>query len=192
MGQGQFDHPVTGIALLELGNLSMESGDYKAAAGYYEEAAYTGYDYENYSVIEEAFRNLFLAHIALGDPQAYDMALGQAAGWARNLHELRTSVLLSAAEKRDDREQTQQAVAFLKEASGTGGIGRHRWPTVKSAQRPNYLTALTHYQLGAIAAGDASITTALAWEKDGSKRLFRVGPGRYEFHETAGFRRAWP
>ena len=89
MGQGQFDHPVTGIALLELGNLSMESGDYKAAAGYYEEATYTGYDYENYSVIEEAFRNLFLAHIALGDPQALDMALGQAAGWARNLHELR-------------------------------------------------------------------------------------------------------
>ena len=175
MGQGQFDHPVTGIALLELGNLSMDSGDYKAAAGYYEEATYTGFDYENYSVIEEAFRNLFLAHVALGDPQVLDMPLGQVAGWARTLHELRASVLLSAAESAAIREQTKQAVAFLKEASGTGGIGRRTMANCEIGARFNYLTALTHYQLGAIAAGDASITTALTWEKDGSKRLFQLG-----------------
>jgi tetratricopeptide (TPR) repeat protein len=175
MGQGQFDHPLTGIALLELGNLSMDSGDYKAAAGYYEEATYTGYDYSDYSVIEEGFRNLFLSHIASGDPQVLDTALIQAAAWARNLHELRASVLLSAAESAAIREQTQAAIGFLKEAGGTGGIGRRTMANCEIGARYNYLTALTQYQLGAIPAGDTSIGTALNWEKEGSKRLFQLG-----------------
>src|SRR5690606_7456009 len=36
LAMGQYDHPLTGMALVELGNLAMQAGDYKAAAGYFE------------------------------------------------------------------------------------------------------------------------------------------------------------
>jgi tetratricopeptide (TPR) repeat protein len=174
MNQGQFDHPLTGIALLELGYLSMDSGDYKAAAGYFEEATYTGFDYNDYSVIEEGFRNLFLAHVATGDPQVLDTALLQVANWSPKLHELHASVLLSAAENAAIREQPQQAMTLLKEASGGNAIGRHAMGACEIGARNSYLTALVQYQLGAIPAGDTAINAALTWEKDGSKRLFQL------------------
>ncbi|HEY2883080.1 MAG TPA: tetratricopeptide repeat protein, partial [Pirellulales bacterium] len=174
MAQGQYDHPVTGLALLELGHLAMESGDYKAAAGYFEEATYTGFDYSDAAVIEEGFRNLFLAHVATSDLQMLDTALAQVAGWARNLRELHASVLLSAAESAAIRGQTQQAIGLLKEASGNNVIGRRTMANCAIGSRYNYLTAITQYQLGAIAAGDAAINTALVWQKDGALRLFQI------------------
>src|SRR5262249_47721605 len=138
MGQGQFDHPLTGIALVELGYLSMDSGDYKAAAGYFEEATYTGFDYNDYAVIEEGFRNLFLAHVATGDPQVLDTALMQVANWSPKLHELHASVLLSAAENAAIREQPQQAMTLLKEASGANAIGRHAMGNCEIGARNSY------------------------------------------------------
>src|SRR5262249_30513794 len=81
---GQYDHNVTGLALLELGDLSVREGNYKVAAGYFEEATYTGYDFSDATVIEEGFRNLHLAHLLMGDAQQIDQMLSTAATWARS------------------------------------------------------------------------------------------------------------
>ena len=41
LAAGQFDHPLTGIALPELGRLVLAAGDYSTAANYFAEASYT-------------------------------------------------------------------------------------------------------------------------------------------------------
>ena len=59
---GQFDHPLTSTALLELGRISLDSGDYPAAMRYCEEATYACANFANPGNLEEAFRLGFLAH----------------------------------------------------------------------------------------------------------------------------------
>ena len=53
---GEFDHPLTSIALLELGRLALMRGEYPAAAKFFEEATYAAVNYPDYGVLEEAFR----------------------------------------------------------------------------------------------------------------------------------------
>jgi tetratricopeptide (TPR) repeat protein len=184
MMQGMYDHQLTGLALVQLGQLSMQAGDFKAAGNYFEEATYTAYDFGDATVLEEAFRNLFLAHLMAGDSGTLDVALSKAAGWAHNkLRELEASVLLTAAESLALRGQTPQAVTMLNDASSA--IGRHVMGSCEIGSRLNYLTAMTQYQRGesgnidaqhnAITAGDTSLTAAMVWQKVGAKRLFQIG-----------------
>ena len=42
---GEFDHPMTSIALLELGRLALLHGDYPAASKFFEEATYSAVNY---------------------------------------------------------------------------------------------------------------------------------------------------
>ncbi|HTQ40855.1 MAG TPA: CHAT domain-containing protein [Pirellulales bacterium] len=190
--QGQFDHPLTGLALLQLGQLSMETGDYKTAGGYFEEATYTGYDYSDATVITEGFKKLFLAHLLAGDVATLDTLLTQAEGWARNkARELEATILLMAAESLADRGDRQQAVALLGDATGT--IGRRTMGMCEIGSQLYFLTALTQYQAGAINSGDTAFNNALQWYKNGgSKWLFQIGQadnlcvsnpnGRYDRH----------
>ncbi len=184
LAQGQCDHPLTGYALLELGRIALNSGDFKTAAGYYEEATYTAFDYGDATVLEEAFRNLFLAHLLAGDADKLDIAINAAATWSKNrLRELNASLLLIGAENLAIRGQTAQAVGLLTDAATT--IGRHVMGQCEIGSRLNYLTALTQYQRAEaasgdkgqplVSAGDAALTSALAWQKDGAKRLFQIG-----------------
>ena len=67
---GEFDHPLTCVALLELGRIKLRQGDYKSAANFFEEATYAAATYSNYGVLEEAFRyaalgNLFIFACAI-------------------------------------------------------------------------------------------------------------------------------
>ncbi|HZZ29976.1 MAG TPA: CHAT domain-containing protein [Pirellulales bacterium] len=190
--QGQFDHPLTGLALLQLGQLAMDGGDNKIASGYFEEATYSGYNYSDATVIAEGFKKLFLAHLLAGDVQTLDTALTLAASWAHNkARELDASILLMAAESLAMRGQRNQAVALLAEATGT--IGRRTMGLCEIGSQLNFLTALTQYQQGAINSGDTALTNALQWYKNGgSKWLFQIGQadnlcltnpnGRYDRH----------
>lgn len=176
MSQGQFDHPLTPLSLLVLGKLSMESGDYKNAGNYFEEATYSAYDFADVMVLEEAFRNLLVAHLMTGDAAILDKPLATAIEWSHNhFRELEASLLLTAAENLAIRDQTQQAVALLGQATGT--MARHLMSACEIGARLNYLTALTQYQHGAagLAAGDAALANALAWEREGSRWLFQIG-----------------
>ena len=64
---GEYDHPLTCVGLLELGRLSLGSGDYPTAAKYFEEATYSAFHYDDLGVLEEAFRYGTLTHM-LGQP----------------------------------------------------------------------------------------------------------------------------
>jgi tetratricopeptide (TPR) repeat protein len=172
--QGQYDHPLTGLALLQLGQISLDAGDYKAADGYFEEATYTGFDYTDLTVVEQAFRKLFLCHLLTGDLQTMDTPLSAAAGWARTKYrELSTSILAMAAESSAIRGNRQQASSLLADA--TGVMGRRLMSQCEIGSRLDYVNAIIQYQIGAIPAGDSALTSALQWYKNGgSKWLFQI------------------
>lgn len=82
LAAGQFDHPLTSVALLEQGRLALVAGNIDAAIGLLAEAGYSAYLYEDAGVIDDAFHWGELARIA-GNVAGLNPALEPAAAWAR-------------------------------------------------------------------------------------------------------------
>ena len=60
---GQFDHPLTCVALLELGKISLKKGDYANAAHNFDEATFAAVNFDDFGVLEEAFRYRAIVHL---------------------------------------------------------------------------------------------------------------------------------
>ena len=63
---GQFDHPLSGVDLLEQGRLAMAAGDSRTAAQLLLEASYSGFYFEDLDVVSEALLLGFVNHVASG------------------------------------------------------------------------------------------------------------------------------
>lgn len=79
---GKFDHALTCVALLEQGRLQMESGNMQAAASALAEASYLAFFYEDYGIIDDAFRWGTINRL-VGAPGGVNPELEPAAIWAR-------------------------------------------------------------------------------------------------------------
>ncbi len=171
---GQFDHPMTCIALLELGRLSLVRGEYPAAAKFFEESTYAAVNYNDFGVLEEAFRYGALTHLMANRKGVYPL-LEPAIQWAKvkNLRQLRASLLLCAAENYAVLGKTRQAVAMLDEARAT--IGRRKMAGGAIGARLSYLTALTAFQQKRPAEGNAALAAAMGYMRHGSLWLFHIG-----------------
>ena len=171
---GQFDHPLTSTALLELGRLAMEAGEFPAAATYFEEATYAAVAFADAGVLEEAFRHGQLNHLLANQKGLYP-PLTPAIGWARvkGLRHLLASLELLQAENLAVTGATPMALAVLGDARAV--IGRSRDLSNGSiGARLNYLTAVTAYQAGNVVAGDQALRGALAYQQGGSFWLFQL------------------
>jgi len=171
---GEFDHPMTSIALLELGRLALANGQLPVAAEYFEEATYAAVNYPDGGVLEEAFRYGALTHLMANRPGIYPL-LPPAIEWARrkDLRYLHASLLLSLAEHYAVRGQTPKAAAALEEASRAVGVrdmGKGRL-----GARLNFLRALVFFQQRRVADGNAALAAAMGHMKHGSVWLFRIG-----------------
>jgi len=171
---GQFDHPMTGVALLELGRLALMRNEYPAAAKFFEEATYTAVNYSDFGVLEEAFRYGALTHLAANRKGVYPL-LEPAIQWAKvkNLRQLRASLCLCAAENYAVLGKTRQATAMLDEARAT--IGRRKMAGGAIGARLSYLTALTAFQQRRPAEGNAALAAAMGYMRHGSFWLFHIG-----------------
>jgi len=79
---GKFDHPLTCVALLEMGRLELESGNFDAASRHLAEASFSAFYYEDAGIVDEAFR--LRAILRQIDPKNnIDPMLEPAAAWAR-------------------------------------------------------------------------------------------------------------
>ncbi len=172
--QGQFDHPLSSLAQLELGNLALQAGDLKTAAAHFEEATYSAVDFPDPGVLEEAFNGWFQTQLLGGASEPFEQSLTAAAAWAGHgkLLELQASVALSMAESLALRGKTQPAVAVLDELKPV--LARHLMAQCGIGSRYQYLNAMTQFQRGQVSSGDTALTSALAWQKDGSKWLYQI------------------
>ncbi len=170
---GEFDHPLTSPALLELGRLALRRGDYTAATKFFEETTYAAVNYPDAGILEEAFRYAALTHLAANRKGIY-RPLAVAAQWAKvkDLRQLRASLLLSAAENCAVVGQTKQAAGLLGDAQAT--IGRRDMSAGRIGARWNYLNSLVSFQQKRIVEGDAALAAAMKYMRHGSHWLFRI------------------
>lgn len=170
---GQFDHPLSSTALVELGHLALDAGDFTAAARYSEETTYACANFPNSNNMEEAFRLGFLAHLMLNQQGPYP-PLGPAINWskAQGPRQLHASLLLLAAENMATLGDSAQASNYLS----TARLVMHRSELASSqlGARMNYLTALASYQVASVPAGDKALAAAMAFQRSGSLRTFQI------------------
>ena len=79
---GQFDHPLTGVALLEQGKLAMAAGDHRRAGQLFLDASVSGYAYDDLDVVTESLRLGWVNFLAGGGSGVYG-PLEPAAAWAQ-------------------------------------------------------------------------------------------------------------
>ncbi len=170
---GQWDHRLAGLALLELGQIKLENGEYAAASNFFEEASYSAVLFPDNGILEEAFRYGQLAHLAAGRSGIF-APLATAVPWSKTVgRELHASLLLLLAENHAVLEHTNLALQVVDEARKT--IQRRDMLNREIGARLNYVTALADYQKGNISAGDDAIAAALAYQKNGgSKWLYQI------------------
>ena len=179
LASGEFEHPLTAIAHLELGRLAMAAGDYSAAAAHFEEASYASYYFTDVNhvpdlgVMEEAFRYGALNHL-LANGKGIFPPLAVAAVWAKTNHcrQLYVSLLTLAAENHLVMGQTQQAMALLDDARIA--IGNKTIANGRLAFRRLFLTATALYQARKPADGDAILAKAMHFMRTGSLWLFQM------------------
>jgi tetratricopeptide (TPR) repeat protein len=170
---GQFDHPLTSTALLELGRLSLEAGDFTAAIRYFDEASYASLAFPNPTNLEEAFRFGALAHLLLNQKTPYP-PLAPAIVWAKSQgnRQLQTSLLVLAAENMASLGDPEQAAGFL--AGARQAAVRSDLAGSQLGARMNHVTALVAYQSGNLDAGDQALAAALTFQRTGSLWMFYI------------------
>ena len=170
---GEFDHPVTGMTLLELGRLNLEAGDLATAATLFEEATYSAAQYDDYATIEEAFRFGQTTHLMANSRGVYP-PLESAAAWSRNRsQELHASLLVLAAENLAVLGDSNRAAALVGELRGK--IARSSMAQTEIGSRMHYVEAMLNYRKGNSAEGDRLMSAAMQFYSSGSKWLFQIG-----------------
>jgi len=169
----EFDHPFTGVALLELGRMSLADGDYASAANFFAESSYAAAAYGDFATVEEALRNGQTTHLITNKPGLYP-ALVPAATWARanDMRQLQVSMLTLAAENYCVLGQTPAAVSSL--ASARSAMARHSMQAGKAGARVAFISALAAYQQGNTTVGDQQLATAMAFQKVSSLLLYQL------------------
>ncbi len=172
---------MTCVVLLELGRLALKGGDYATAAKCFDEATfaamnkYSSYPwFPDYGVLEEAFRYGTITHLVANRKGLYP-PLEAAVQWAKVKapRQVRTSLLLCAAENYAVLGETRKAVAMLDQARFT--IGKRTMGSGRIGARSHYLTALAAYQQKQIAEGNAALSAAMGYMRHGSLWLFQIG-----------------
>jgi len=172
---GQFDHPMTSIALLELGKLAIQQGNFKQAALDCTEATYAAYYYLDIGILEEAFYHGTFAHMMLDNKTLYPPLL-PAIEWARRKHDRRhlyISLLLDAAENYSVMGDTRSAIGALTEAERNMAM-RRDMPTSRLGTRLKYLKAQLYYQVGQTDQGNTMLGGTLEQMRRQSNKRFQI------------------
>jgi tetratricopeptide (TPR) repeat protein len=170
---GQYDHPLTATALLELGKLSFQQEKFDAASTYFLEATLAAGQYDQYDVMDEAFRFGALTHMITHPREVYP-PLERASAWARTggSRPLQASLLLLAAENFAALGQTAAAASLLDQAGKT--IAQREMSAGAIGARFQYQSALVSFQQGNLPAGSNSLAAAMSFQGKGSRRLFQI------------------
>ena len=170
---GEYDHPLTAMALLELGRLALVQADFSTAARYFDEATYTAVNFFDPGILEEAFRYGFITHLVSGSKGLFP-PLVPAVAWAKRTDErtLGVSLMTMLAENAAGLGETQVATNWINEARAA--INRHDLSLSKYAARLNLVTATVLYQSGQLMAGDTALAAAMNFQRNGSLWLFHI------------------
>ena len=170
---GQFDHSLTPTILLELGKLALEQQKYKAAATFFLEATFVAVPFSQADVMEEAFRWGAITHIISNQRGVYP-PLVPAAAWSRakRFRSMQTSLLLLASEGYAIQGDLARASSLWADANRL--IARRQMREGRLGARHQYQAALIRFKQGSVAEGHAVLSSAMAYMRNGSRRLFQI------------------
>jgi tetratricopeptide (TPR) repeat protein len=171
---GEFDHPLTCVALNELGKIALEAGDFNGAGARFEEATYSAVYFNNPGVLQEAFELGFLAHV-MANKQGVYPPLAVVPRWAKaqRMHQLSASAGLLIVENLTAQGDGANAYTALGDARALVGRGSMAAGTLGA--QLNYLTALVSYQRGQPKAAVEPLNAVLNFARaGGSKWAFQV------------------
>lgn len=177
---GRFEHPLSAVALLELGKLALERGDYQAAQKFLEEASVDAVVYSDPGIIEESLRNAALAYMLNNNERVYPV-LAPAMTWARikRLTHLQASLVLAAAENGLHVGSTGQASRWLNDAQNL--LARRTMSGGRLGAKWQYLTAVVAYRSGRFSEGESALGAALGYMQEGGVWLYHIRRMRAAF-----------
>jgi hypothetical protein len=173
LAAGEFDHPLTSTALLELGRLALEAGDFRSAARLFEETTYSAVTFTDLDILEEALRLGAMTHLVSGAKGPYP-PLVPAVAWARQkgYRQLQASAATLAAENFATLGDTKAASAMMNEAKNA--IGRRDMGNGAVGARANFTAAMISFQQGNLNAGDGFLNAVWKYQQNGSFWLFHI------------------
>lgn len=167
-----FDHPLTPVTLLQLGQISFQQKQFANAARYFFEATLSGAMFDQFDVMEEAFRGGYLTHIVTGQNGLY-LPLAGATDWSqRESRWLEVSLLTTAAQNSAEVNEPAAAVALIERARRRAARSEVLAGAVGA--RMQYVTALINYQTANLKAGDVAFASLMAYQAKSSFRLFEI------------------
>ncbi len=174
LAAGQYDHPLTAVALLEMGKLAFEAGRLDNARAAFLNASLVAAAFAQPDILEESLRYGSTTHLATQNASIYP-PLELAIAWVgrqRQYRHLRASLLVLAAENHSLQGSPQRALALLSEAQRA--LGRKGLSTSRVAARYQHQIAFVNFQTGNGAAAQRALASMLAFQRNGSRKLFQI------------------
>lgn len=169
---GRYDHPLTCVALLELGRIAFEQAKYEAAITYFHEATISAAYFNRYEVLEEAFRLAAEAHLLAGQKGPYPpLALANATFTKQRM--LHVSLLTTLGDQLLTNGELATANNALSQARSA--LGRREMANGAIGSRLNYTTARAALHGGDLKSGGTALGTALTFQRSASPHLFQIG-----------------
>ncbi|HVT29703.1 MAG TPA: hypothetical protein VHE81_16920 [Lacipirellulaceae bacterium] len=168
---GQFDHPLTCVALMEQGHIAAIRGDTRSAARLFAEAGYSAYYFDDWDVLTESVLNGWLNHLASGAPGIYP-PLDAVATWAQanRLQHVAVNVRLAQTESVLILGRLGAGASLIEDVSRRIGEMRTGLPGIHLL----YLQAMLQILQGHLDPGGEALTRAVAAQAGVSLRNFQI------------------
>ena len=170
---GQFDHPLTGQALMELGRLGERQANYGLAMESYLQASLAAGEYEQPDLVAEALHRAAAVHL-ISNAQGMYGPLLPAAVWAKRQKyaELYASLIVDLAEQQFMAGDVAAAEASLADVRQL--IGRRQVASAQVISRLAFHSAATLYQGGRDKSASTALQQALAMQRAISTWLLQI------------------
>jgi hypothetical protein len=180
--EGQFDHPLTCVVLLEQGRIAMMRGDGQRAARLLAEAGYSAYYYENWDALTESIWLGWINHMASGGAGVY-APLEPVADWTQlnRMQHIATKLRLAQAESLLWLGQVEPAAAAVDAAARRIGEMRGGLTNIHLL----YLQANVNLMRRQFTPAGEQLTQAVAAQAAASLRNFQIGRTNEMFDASA-------
>lgn len=169
--EGQFDHPLTCVALLEQGRIAMAKGDQKRAAQMLAEAGFSAFYADDWGVLTESALNGWINHLASNAAGVYP-PLDSIAAWAQinRLQHLAIKARLAQAESLLWLGQVTAGAAIVEDTGRRMAEMRGGLPAVHQL----FLQAVVQLLQGKSEPGGELLTRAMTLQAGVSLRNFQI------------------
>lgn len=170
---GTYDHLMTSLALLEMGDIHFQQGNYDKAGVFYLEATYSAAMFGQYDDMEAGFRGAQRCWMLVGNNTVFP-PLANAIAWAgkQEVRKLEVALRLLAAENLTLIGNTADATVLL--ASAQKGMRRKQMLLGRPGARWNFEMARIDFANGAIAEGAANLAIAMKFQQASSRWLYQI------------------